>query len=197
MSIITATQCTVYASRLSASAATITSSGLIPVVQERILYMTNNYFNLDDLSVQASVTFNATANSVTMDSEDWEDYGFQANDDILIYRSWRNDGIYTIESLSNTVMVLASTETVVDERFNRNTGPVVYFSVIKWPVSVQYVAAQMVYYDYDIRNKVAPGIRSRSLGPLSEQFTSGDEDEFGYPRSITQILEKFKIARFN
>lgn len=196
MAILTAGTVILYAPKISASAGTITASGLIPIVQERITLLCNNYFELKDLYLESMATFNATARSIILPSGSyWANYGFQANDDMLIYNSYRNDSIVTIESLSNETVILASVCSVVDESFNNNAGNCIYFSVTKWPVSVQKTAALMIYYDYDIRDKVSANIKSRSLGPLSETFTDGEKDEYGYPMKITEQLNPFRIGR--
>ena len=194
--IITATQVTIYAPKISASAATITVSGLIPIVQERIVLICNNYFLADGIELTSTAIFNATARSIVLPSGvNWEDYGFKANDDVFIYNSYRNDSVVTIESLTAETVILTSACSVVDELFNNSLGKNIYFSVVRWPVSVQQVAAKMVYYDLDLRDKVSANIKSRSLGPLSETFTDGEKDEFGYPMKITNQLDSFKIGR--
>jgi hypothetical protein len=197
VAILTAGTVILYAPKISASAGTITASGLIPIVQERITLLCNNYFELKDLYLESTATFNATARSITLPSGSyWVNSGFQANDDMLIYNSYRNDSIVTIESLSNETVILTSACSVVDESFNNNTGNMIYFSVIKWPVSVQQVAAQMIFFDYDIRGKTQSNIKSRSLGPLSESFTDGATDErYGYPIKIIEQLNPFIIGR--
>ena len=196
MAILTATQVSMYAPRITASAATITASGLIPIVQERIIMMLNNYFTNDDLNVSGTATFNATAISIVLATGNyWANYGFKAGDDIFIYNSYRNDGVVTIESLSNETVILTSACSVVDEAFNNNSGNSIYFAVIKWPVPVQSVAAQMIYFDVDIRDKVASNIKSQSLGPWSESYTDGEQDAYGYPRKLTSQLDIYFIGR--
>jgi hypothetical protein len=195
--ILTATQVTVYAPKISASAATITASGLILIVQERICLLCNNYFLIEDMKVQGTATFNATARSIILATGVyWADHGFQTNDDMFIYNSYRNDSVVTIESLSNETVILTSVCSIVDEAFNNNAGKNIFFSAVKWPVSVQQAAAQMIYYDYDLRNKVASNIKSRSLGPLSESYTTGEKDEvYGYPIKVINQLDSFKMGR--
>lgn len=194
--IITATQVTIYAPKISASAATITVSGLIPIVQERICLLCNNYFLVDGIELISTATFNATARSIVLPSGvNWEDYGFLANDDLFTYNSYRNDGIFTIENITAETVILTSACSVVNEVFNNNLGKNIFFSAIKWPVSVQQTAAKMIYYDLDLRDKVSANIKSRSLGPLSESFTDGEKDEYGYPLKITNQLDSFKIGR--
>lgn len=198
MSIITASAVSLYAPKITASAGTIISGNYIPVVQERIFYITNNYFTTD-LEIQTTVTFNATANSITMPgSEKWENYGFKANDDIFIYGSYRNEGVKTISSLFDNILYLTSSCSCIDESFAYTTGPIIYFSVIQWPISIVQTAAKMIWYDCDYRDKNPSYIKSHSLGPLSESFGSSDVDDmYGYPIKILQTLDAFKIARFN
>ena len=189
MAILTATECTVY-SNITASAATITSSGLIPIVQERICMMTNNYF-LTDLSLQDAVTFNATARTIVADTGDYDSVNFLAADDIMIYNSYRNDGVFTLDTVSGVTLTLISGQSVIDEL----SGSSVLITVVKWPKPIQHVAAQMIAYDYDVRGKKSADIKSHSLGPFSETFTSGEEDEYGYPRKITDALIPYRMAR--
>ena len=187
--ILTATECTVY-SNISASAATITASGLIPIVQERICMMTNNYF-LTDLDEQDTVTFNATNRTIIADSADYNAVNFLAADDIMVYNSYRNDGVFTLDSVSTSTLTVISGQTVVDEL----SGASVLISVVKWPLPIKQVAALMIAYDYDSRPKKSGNIKSHSLGPWSETFTSGEEDQYGYPRTITDALIPYRMAR--
>jgi hypothetical protein len=199
MAILTATAVTIYAPKITASVSTIIANNYIPIVQERLCMMLNNYFTSDDIEIESTVLFNATARSIVLNTGvHWDDYGFQVNDDFMIYRSWRNDGIYTINSLSNETLIVITSQSVVNERFNNNNGPVIYFSLVRWPISIQQVAALMVYFDCDIRDKISGDIKSRSLGPFSETFGSSETDDmYGYPLKIIQSIEQFKIVRFN
>jgi len=188
--LLTATEVTVLTS-ISASVATIIAKQYIETVEARIPMMLNNYFTSTDIYINSDVTFNATARSITLDSEHWIDYGFRAGQNIYIYQSYENDQYATISSISDEVLVLTSSYSVVDEL----SGASILIALVKWPVDVKAVAADMVYFDSDIRGKVASNIKSRSLGPLSESYTTGDEDEYGYPRKITSRLDKYSVVR--
>ena len=186
MALITATEVTVY-SNISASAATITASGLIPIVQERIIQICNNDF-ATDLMVQASCTFNATAATIVLDANDWADFGFADGDEIVIVNSYRNDGYYTVSAFSDETATL-SVGSVVDELSGRS----IIFSVVKWPLAVKQAAAQMVAYDYDTRPQRTPGVKSFSLGPFSESYSDSNSTDkglgiFGYPQEILGML---------
>ena len=109
--ICTATQVTIWTS-ISASASTIISKEYIEIVQERICLITNNYFTSDVVMVEDSADFNATDNTIILDGNKWEEFGFKANDDFLIYKSLRNDGVKTISSISDYIVTLPNGHTV-------------------------------------------------------------------------------------
>lgn len=176
-------------SNCTATTATIIAGKYIEDVQEVICYITNNYF-VSDLRLQDTLTFYPSVPSVVATGSDFETEGFSAGDDIYFYRSYRNDGVQTVESVSGSTIILASGATIYQELSGRS----ILVSVVQWPISIKKVAARMVSFDIENRPKMSSGLTSRSLGPLSESW-SGGFDEFGYPNSITSVLSKFTIAR--
>jgi hypothetical protein len=200
MAIISASSVSIYAPKISVSAGSIISANYIPIVQERICLMLNNYFTSDYMSVVSTASFNATAKSITLtsNSEHWDNYGFKTGDDFLVYRSYRNDSVKTIASLSDNILIVTSSCSVIDERFNNSDGAAIYFSVVQWPISVVASAAKMIWYDCDYRDKNPSYLKSHSLGPFSEAFGSSETDDlYGYPIKIIQSLDAFKVVRFN
>jgi len=187
--ILTATEVTEY-SNISCTAGTITSKKLIDTVQARLTMMLNNYF-LTDLEVTDTMTFNATARTIVSDSTEFDDYNFLAGDDIYVYGSYRNDGYYTIGSVTTTTLTLASGASVVDEL----SSATIMVSVVRWPQDVKQAAALMCAYDYDTRTDVSANVKSRSLGPWSESYTDGEKDEYGYPKKLTAPIDYYRIAR--
>jgi hypothetical protein len=192
--ILSATDCTIY-TQISASAQTIINKKLLDTVEARIPIILNNYFTSDNIQIQSTCKFYASNNSIILDgSEHWEDYGFQANDTMFIYRSYRNEGYKIISSLSNNIAMIASTTSVIKEDFNNSNSPVILFTLANWPIDVKMIAYEMAYYDNDVRSKRSPGITSRSLGPLSESYTVSS-DNFGYPMELLNKLEKYSLVR--
>ena len=186
--ILTATEVTIL-SNISASVYTLINSTFIDEVQDNITMITNNYFTTN-LHLQSGMTFNPSANTIIAQSS-FETQNIASGDDIYIYNSYRNDGYKTIASVSGETITLTSACSVVDELSNRS----ILISVVKWPNIIKRIAAQMIAYDYDIRNRSDPNVKSFTLGPFSETYTVGDEDDFGYPRKLTQRLEKYTMIR--
>lgn len=191
MPVLTATEVTVYSS-ISASAATVTASGLIALVQERIYTICNNPFTTE-LELQTTLTFNATARTITTGGDGWASFGFAAGDDVYVYHSYRNDGFHTVSSISGSVMTLATGATVVDELSGRS----IMVSVVKWPMDLKQTAALMVAYDYDVRPTRSAGVRSKTLGPWSESYGEGQGalGVYGYPSDLIEPLLDHKIVR--
>lgn len=195
MPVVTADE-VVLLTNISATAGTITSSGLIPIVQEKINFITNNFFTTE-INNSGSMTFDATAKTI-VSTNDFAVDGFAASDEIYINGSYRNDGYKSVLTVATTTMTLATTETV----YNEISGANVIISLVKWPTSLKHVAAQMVAYDYDTRKNREQGLTSRTLGPFSETYegsarnsSGGSGSAFGYPVAIMAQLEKFSILR--
>ena len=188
MPIITATEVTVY-SNITASAATITASGLIPIVQERITQITNNYF-VNDLFLQGTMNFTADAYTITAQSS-FASAGFADGDEIHIYNSYRNDGYYLVDTVSATTLTLDDGETIVAELSGRS----ILISVADWPTDLKYTAAQMVYFDYDLRAERSPGATSMRLGPWAESYSESGSGDWGYPQDVIAALFDYRIAR--
>jgi len=192
--ILSTTELLNFQPSITASAATILTRKWIEVVEERIPLITNNYFTSDVLQINCTATFNQTAGTIVIDQNTWSEFGFKDGDNILIYKSLRNDGYLKVDTFVTNTATIASTYSVYDEAYNYNLGNVVFFSVVRWLNDIKAIASEMIYYDAELRNKKTPGIRSRSLGPLSESF-SGDTGTYGYPLEILEKLEKYTIAR--
>lgn len=191
--IVTPTQVTLYTD-ISASAGTILSSGLIPIVQERINYITNNFF-LTDMAIQGEFTFNATANTITSSAR-FDDEGFIDGDEIYIYNSYRNDGYHTVDTVGTTTVSISSSTSVIAEKAGRD----ILISVVQWPTALAYLAAQMVKYDYDARPAAEPGVKSKTLGPYSVSYATSsgsNSTPYGYPQELVDGLMSYTIVRLN
>lgn len=188
MPILTASEVSIYCPRIVASAITIAAGRYIDVVQKRLPIMTNNYF-CTELYLRDTMTFYPSALTIVANNS-FENENFAANDDIFICYSYRNDGYFVLADVDDVTLTLASEYTIYDEL----SGASILISIVKWPEDVKQIAAQMVWYDCDIRGKRDPSVRSHSMGPFSESF-SENEDAFGYPKSITDPLMNYRMAR--
>ena len=192
MAIVTATQITSYTD-ISASAGTITASGLIPIVQERINWITNNFFTSNKVYYQGNIDFTAAADTLTAGTN-LEELGFLTGDEFYLYNSYRNDGYYTAETVSEYTITIASSESVIAEQ---PSSASIMINLVDWPDAIKYIAAQMVKYDYDDRGERSIGVVSESLGPYSTSYgTAGfNKQPYGYPQELIDSLTAYKIAR--
>jgi len=179
---------------ITATDVEIESKKLIETVETRLPQILNNYFTSNDVYVQTSAVFNTTARSITIDQTSWEEYGFQAGDDLFIYNSIRNEGYKKILSLTSNVAILATAYSAINESYSNNLSKSILFSLVTWPMDVKLVAAEMCAYDFDIRSETSPNVMSNSFGPFSESYTD-DSNTFGYPASILAKLDSYRIIR--
>ena len=187
VALITATEVTVLTD-ISASVLTIIESQLVEHVTDRINQITGNQFTTE-ICAQDRMTFDGSALTVTASSADFAENGFAAGDEIYIYRSYRNDGYYTVGSVSEKTLTLESGSTITDELSGRS----IIVSLVSWPRPLKQIAANMIKYDLESRRARDPGVRSRSLGPWSESYAPETED--GYPAEILEGLRPYRIAR--
>ena len=187
MPIVTAQQVVDWTS-ISITEAEITAKGLIPVVQERATDYCNNWFKSEKIAVDGALTFNATAGTM-VSGTNFATEGFVANDEIILYGSYRNDSWFSISGTPTTTLTIASSATVVAEV----SGASVLVSLVQWPTALAFTAAQMVKYDYDDRKSRPSGLASQSLGPRSESYTN--LGAYGYPTDILEGLDEFRMAR--
>lgn len=187
MPIVTAAQVELYTD-ISATAGTIITSELIPMVQDRIRRYCFNAFVSENIYLQHQMDFTATGGFITAPSS-FETAGFAQSDEIYLYGSYRNDGYYTILSVSTVTITVATTESVVAEL----SGASILVSLVNWPISIPYVAAQMVKYDYDDRPARSGGLASQSLGPRSESYS--DVGGMPYPNDLASMLDQYRVAR--
>jgi len=190
MAILTATEVTIL-SDIACTAGTIIAGGFIPEVTNAINLLTNNDFT-SDIYVQTSMTFVPSTRTI-ISNTDFDDMGFVDGDEIFIYGSYRNDGYKIIQKVFENTLVLATSESVVSELSGRS----IMISLVSFPIGLKRIAAQMIAYNYDKRNKQSSGIKSHSLGPFSETFANTDSNGNGngYPSSITDMLIPYRIAR--
>lgn len=190
MPIVTATEVTIL-SNISASAVTIINSEWISEVTQAVNLATNNYFTTE-LYVQNTMTFNPSVLTI-ISGDDFESFGFANGDEIFVCGSYRNDGYHQVRTVSGNTLILATGATIYSEL----SGAPIFIAVVIFPKSLKRVAAQMVAYNCDKRNKQSSGLKSRSLGPLSETFSGADKkgEGNGYPSEIMDMLIPFRVAR--
>lgn len=190
MPILTATEVTLL-SNITATAGTIIAGSYIPEVTQNINLATNNYF-VTDISVQGALTFDSSALTIVGDCG-FITNGFANGDEIYICGSYRNDGYYVVTTVEEEKLTLATGSTIVSEL----SGASIMISMVKWPLPLKRIAAQMIAYDYDKRNKQSSGLKSQSLGPWSESYAVGNENGNGngYPSAIMDLLIPYRVAR--
>lgn len=138
----------------------------------------------DDPSVSAygAFTIDSTAKTITSTSDSFTD--FATDDDIYINRSYRNDGYYTIATVTDTVI------TVQEDIKDGDDNIIIY--LVDYPLSISNIAARMIGWDVLKRNKTA-GMDTERIGTYSYKLQ--EIGGMGYPQDIANALKSYKLGR--
>jgi len=169
-------------------------SYLIPFVQDDVVEYLNNCFEDKNTSYESCrFEFNNTS-PPTIDDPDEQFIlqGFESTMDIAIQGTYRNKGIYTIDTLSAGTLTLISSNTLLDEsstdEYGRNC---IRISRVNWPDGIKLLTSQIIWEN--ISRGKTKDVKSKSLGPSAITYHSISSG--GYSESIMNGLKKYKITR--
>lgn len=169
-------------------------AAFLPIAIQDFFDYTNNYFDNNAVRINTSgVAASSTALSLTLSNTNFSTYGFVSGDEIRVRNSRRNDGFYTAATVSSATMTMASssvsvaTYTLKDELAYEAEWII---NKIDVPMAVKPIIASMIWAKID-RPTGAP--QSESLGDYSVTYGTGAA---GYPDSISQAMNKYRVVRF-
>lgn len=108
---------------------------------------------------------------------------FQVGDIIYIEGSTRNDGYYSIKSLTDTYIEV--NESIITESAN------CFIILADVPSALVNIISRMIYFDVYVRSKIG-GLQSERIGTYSYTLQNLDGD-MGYPRDIVSGLDAYVI----
>jgi hypothetical protein len=154
---------------------------LIPIIEQVICDYCNQDFFQDNFDYVSSndISFINTDNSINMTN--LNDYKFVANDSIRVYGSLRNDGPFTISSVTTDKIIINSINTIVDEDENES----IFITKVKYPVSFKFIAAQMIKYNID-NKKIKAGVLEEDIDDYRYKLSVAAN---GYPTNLVSGLK--------
>lgn len=144
-----------------------------------------NLYNYE--SVFSDFEFTASTKKITVVT-DATLYGsitesFTTGDLIYVFDSQRNNGYYTIASLTSTEIEV--NETIVDDTAN------CFIFLANVPDALVQIVSKLIWYDVFVRNKYG-GLKSERIGTYS--YTVQDVDpNLGYPVDLMAQLERYSL----
>lgn len=159
----------------------------IPLVLQDFFDYTDNYFHNNKVRLNSGMfTVSSSANSIVVSGTNFSTYSFLTGDEIHVYDSMRNDGVYTAATVSSATITLSTADVVQNE--TRETE----FTVVKIdvPNSVKPVLASMIKYRMD---SPMGNAQSESLGDYS--VTYGNMAS-GYPSGLQAHINKYRCVKF-
>lgn len=167
----------------------------IPLVEQTICDYCNNDFvdKVFDWFSSSAIVFTSSTNSI--DLEDIGNKKLIANDTIRIYKSLRNNGSLTIDTVNTDSLIINNINTIIDE--NENEG--VYITRIDYPKPLKLTASKMIeFLIAGITEDKTPGAKSEKIDDYQITY---EDDYQGFPMSVMRALNvyrhPYKIDLFN
>jgi len=135
----------------------------------------------------AGIVFSATANTITSTVQTFTDYQFAAGDNIYIRGSLKNDGHYTIKTVTAGVITLEDIYTLRDE----TSEGIVEVWYVDFPRELKSTLARMIEYEILIKPLINPAMASESIGGYS--YSKDGKD---YPGDILGELARYTRDQF-
>lgn len=169
---------------------------LQPAIWDFLDY-TNNWFDVNSVMLTTpSISATSSDYVLRIIGTNFSTWGFQAGDELRIRNSRRNDGFFTIQSMTSTSITLwqssdyVATNQIKPEYTYEATWII---NSMMWPPSVKPLLAAMI--KFKIENPF--GIpQSESLGDYSVTYGTRGGDGSGYPDGITRSLNKYRLVQF-
>lgn len=116
------------------------------------------------ITAQRSVTFDNAGETLTLSGGSWLDDGFRVGQEVTIADSVSNNGTFTIQSLSATVMTLDTGDVSADEVIGANV-----VSITAGQTKTEWLtAAESSFASIDSAPRISLGLgRGRKLSPLT------------------------------
>ncbi len=162
---------------------------LLPSLPEKVFTICNNPFPANKFDTDLYVisrsqgVFVASTATVTVLGQNFETDKFAAAQDLFIVDSYRNDGFYTIDSVSSSTLTIASAITATGAFNEEASGASITFAVVQYPPGIKPLAASLVQFDYQER-----GTWKEADGALIGVY--------GYPRALLRDFAWYTRPRF-
>jgi hypothetical protein len=155
---------------------------LMPIIEQKVCNECKDDFVDNDFDFFSSgdITFIASDNSINLTGIGSKK--LVADDTIRVYGSFRNNQIFTIDSVGTNKIIVNSIDMIKDE----DEGETTYITKIKYPVPLKIIAAQMIGYDLE---KITPGVKSEKIDDYSITL---QETVNGYPANYMSGLHNYR-----
>ena len=113
---------------------------------------------------------------------------FEAGDTIQISGSAKNDGLYTVDEVTD------DTTFTVNEKTRDEIE--LYITLVRYPADVKMGIVNMM--TWELENRTKAGIQSETISRHTVNYINLDErnSALGYPASLVQFLKPYMRSRF-
>ena len=165
-------------------------TALLPYLEDDIVTYCNNDFLNTDVAFSGNFVLTVpggTTYTLTCALGGISDTSLAIGDNILLEGTIRNDGRYTIATVSDTVIT-------VTEAITAESAIDAEVTLIAWPVGLKLYAARMISYQVDhMADAGITGEVIKSYSYTRRQY--GEMADPGYPQELTRGLDRWRLLK--
>lgn len=148
--------------------------------------LTNN--NFQNFNIRAS---NLSLTGKTITAASGSTTGMRQGDTIEINETKYNDGLYTIESLTDTTITVTSARNFITE-----TAKEAIVTLVQYPADIKRGVRKLIEYDAKMADKI--GIKSETISRMSVTYydVNATDNTEGYPKALLDFIHKYEKLRW-
>jgi hypothetical protein len=175
-------------------------NALIPIAQDMVFdYMNNLFLNprvyIRSSAVQFSAPASGANSKITAAAETFIADGFFAEANFVVAGSLINDGIYRIQSLTDTVLTLTG-DTILKTEAAGAADSSILIQRMDVPDPVKLAIAKIVGEDLKKNMSSAAEKESERIGDYSVTYSKTSGPLAGYSEDIKNLLNKYRKPQF-
>lgn len=164
---------------------------IIPIVQDFVIKFTENSFEiLTDVVYRLSNTLSFEAGNPPKISDPQNQFitmGFASGIDIKVKGSKFNDNYYTIDSITDGVLSLSSSDILINEPAHNLFT--ILITVVQFPKGIKLPVAKLIEFHLD--KKKTSNVSSESLGDHSISYQASGS----YPKHLLDDLAQYRLVK--
>lgn len=157
----------------------------IPLIDQIICdYCNNDFIDTEfDYFSSTEISFDNTDNSINFTGIGDKD--LIATDTIRVYKSLRNNQLFTVDTVNSNSIIVNCIDNITDE----DAGEGIFIAKVTYPKSLKMVVAKMIKYLIAQLSEDEVGIKTEKIDDYSVTYI---DDISGFPSSIMKSLNNYR-----
>lgn len=148
--------------------------------------LTHNNFQIFDIRLKSLSILGKTITSSLGSTK-----GMRVGDTVEINDTIYNDGLYVIDTLTDTSITVVSETDLFEEDADEGI-----LTLVRYPADVIKGVTKLIEYDKKMADKI--GVKSESISRMSVTYydVNASENAEGYPKALLDFIHKYEKMRW-